>query len=70
MEEMKKTVKIKSKNVSISSERHQHGPLQRVMSFENSTVPMSIFNDDGTMVTCTKIRHHAMTPFQEIKSLA
>ena len=29
-------------------------PLQRVMAFENTPVPLSIFNDDGTMVTCKK----------------
>lgn len=29
-------------------------PLDRVMSFENAPVPLSLFHEDGTMVTTQK----------------
>jgi hypothetical protein len=29
-------------------------PLQRVLSFENAPVPLSLFAEDGTMTTCAK----------------
>ena len=29
-------------------------PLQRVLAFENTPVPVSLFNEDGTLVTCKK----------------
>ena len=29
-------------------------PLHRVLSFENSPVPLSLFAEDGVMVSCTK----------------
>lgn len=64
MKEMNKKVKIKSKNVSVKGETMylrllavsaiKKVPLQRVMALENAPVPMSIFDDDGTMVTCNK----------------
>ena len=32
----------------------KHVPLDRVLSFENSPVPLSMFNIDGTMITTQK----------------
>ena len=61
---MNKTVKVKQKNVAINGEimylrllamnATKKVPLKRVMEFENSPVPLSMFAEDGTMLSCTK----------------
>ena len=64
MADMQKTVKVKDKNVVMNEEvmclrllavnSFKKVSLERVLSFENAPVPLSIFNDDGSMATCAK----------------
>lgn len=64
MSEMKKTVTITEKDVSIDGEimylrlmavnSRKKVPLSRVMSFENAPVPLSLFTEEGIMVSCKK----------------
>ncbi len=64
MSEMRKKISIKKRNVSIDPELMylrlmavnavKNVPFSRVMSFENSPVPLSLFDEDGTMTTCSK----------------
>ena len=64
MADMQKTVKVKAKNVVMNGEvmylrllavnSFKKVPLERVLSFENAPVPLSIINDDGSMTTCVK----------------
>ena len=61
---MQKTVCVQSKNVTINGEvmyvrflamnAFIKVPLERVLSFENAPVPLSMFSDDGSMISCTK----------------
>ena len=61
---MKVAVKLKHGDVIIDNEviymwlmainAKKKLPVERVMPFENSTVPLSIFHDDGLMVLPTK----------------
>ena len=65
MKDMSKSVKVRSRNVAICGESMylrllavnttiKKVPLERVMSFENAPVPLSMFTDDGTMLAGTK----------------
>lgn len=64
MTEMHKTVKLKAKSINMAGEimylrllainAVKRVPLQRVLAFENAPVPLSLFNEDGTMSACTK----------------
>ena len=64
MTDMRKKVKIRSKHISINGEvmylrllavnSVKKVLLNRVMSFENAPVPVSLFNKDGTMTQSTK----------------
>ena len=64
MTDMTKSVKIKDKPVCVPGEvmylrllainATKNVSLECVMSFENSAVPLSIFCDDGTMITGKK----------------
>jgi hypothetical protein len=64
MTDMKKTVKISNKDVSFDGEMmylrllavnaQKRVPIQRVMSFENSPVPLSMFTEEGLIATCNK----------------
>lgn len=64
MKDMQKTVKVKKRQVSIDGEvmflrllainSYKKVPLQRLMAFENAPAPLSIFQEDGTMRSCTK----------------
>ena len=64
MTEMKKTVTVKDKRVTINGEvmylrlmsvnARKKMPLTRVMSFENAPVPLSLFSEDGTMHSSKK----------------
>ena len=61
---MKQSVQVCNKKISLDGEEMymrllaanavKKVPLERVMSFENAPVPLSIFNEDGTMVTTVK----------------
>ena len=60
MSDMNKTISVKGKKVGMNGEAmyvrllainsKKKVPASRVMSFENSPVPLSIFQDDGTMI--------------------
>ena len=64
MKSSKQTVRCKSKEIAINGEEmylrllainaYKQVPLKRVMSFENATVPLSLFTDDGEMISPTK----------------
>ena len=64
MAELKKKVKVQNKEVTVDGEQmyqrllvtnaRKKVPLQRVMTFENSPVPLSMFHDDGTMISTDK----------------
>ena len=64
MTDMRKKVKIRSKHISINGEvmylrllavnSVKKVPLNQVMSFKNAPVPVSLFNEDGTMTQSTK----------------
>ena len=64
MAEIQKTVLVQSKNVTINGEvmylrllamnTFKKVPLERVMFFENVPFPLSMFSDDGSMISCTK----------------
>ena len=64
MSDMKKTVRIKKKNVQIEGEVMylrllaingiKKVPPERVLAFENSPVPLSMFADDGSLLTTAK----------------
>ena len=64
MTKLRKSVKVKSKDVLMDGEimylrllavnAHKKVSLERVMSFENSPTPLSIFDETGCMVSCTK----------------
>ena len=64
MSDMNKSVKVHNKNVSLNGEvmylrllavnALKKVPLHRVLSFENSPEPLSIFADDGSSLTCVK----------------
>ena len=64
MVNMHQKVKVKHKDVTIDGEvmylrllavnANKKVPLKRVLSFENSPVPLSLFTDDGNMTTCAK----------------
>ena len=57
---MKQSVQVRNKKINLDCEEMymrllaangvKRVPLERVMSFENAPVPLSIFNEDGTMV--------------------
>ena len=59
MSDMNKTVKVRSKTLSVPGEvmylrllalnAKKKVPLERVLSFKNSPVPLSMFKDDGSM---------------------
>ena len=61
---MKQSVQVRNKKINLVGEEMymrllaanavKKVPLERVMSFENAPVPLSIFNEDGTMVTTVK----------------
>ena len=60
MTEMQKTVPVQSKNVTINVEvmylrllamNAFKKSLERVLSFENAPVPLSMFSDDGSMIS-------------------
>ena len=40
--------------LAINAYKQVHVPFQRVMSFKNATVPLSLFTDDGEMISPTK----------------
>lgn len=72
MSELNKTVKVHNKNISLNGEvmylrllavnAMKKVPLQRVLSFENSPVPLSIFADDGSFsADMCEITVHAKT---------
>ena len=64
MGEMKKSVKVRAKNVSMNGEvmylrllalnALKKVPLRRVLSFENAPVPLSLFTDSGAMISSAK----------------
>ena len=64
MADMQKTVREKSNNVTINGEvmylrllavnAFKKVPLERVLSFENAPVPLSIYHEDGSMISCVK----------------
>ena len=64
MAEMSKSVTVKAKNIPIDREvmymrllainSVKKIPLKRIMSFENSSVPLSLFTNDGRFQKCTK----------------
>ena len=64
MSSMAKSVKVKSKNVSVPGEvmylrllainNKKQVPLERVMAFENASVPLSMFTDEGLMISGKK----------------
>lgn len=64
MAEMNKTITIHDKRVTLKGEvmylrlmavnARKKMPIGRVMSFENAPVPLSLFSDDGAMVSCKK----------------
>ncbi len=74
MAEMNAPVRVKSKSVKIDSEMmylrlmavnaRKKVPLERVMSHENTAVPLSICKDDGTKMTCEK--SHFMSKLESI----
>ena len=64
MSEMIRGVRIRSQNVTIPGEMmylrllainaKKNVPLERVLSFENSAVPLSLFADDGSLLSGKK----------------
>ena len=61
MANMHQKVKVKYKDVTLDGEvmyfainASKKVPLKRVLSFENSPVPLSLFTDDGNMRACAK----------------
>ena len=64
MSEMQRKVKVNDKVIAMDNEvmflrllavnAVKHVPLQRVMSYENSATPLSLFHEDGSMLTSTK----------------
>lgn len=84
MTDMKKSVKVKAKNVSMNGEvmylrllavnALKKVPLKRVMSFENAPVPLSMFTDTGSMVSCAKSQFmhklEEMIPGDKITAIA
>lgn len=64
MSEMRQKVKVRNKNISINAEimylrllavnSKKKVSLKRTMSFENAPVPLSMFKEDGTMMSCVK----------------
>lgn len=64
MKDARKKVKVRSREVSIDPvvmflrlfavNSYKKVPLKRMISFENSPVPISMFNDDGTMRSTQK----------------
>lgn len=67
MAELCKKMKIRANNFSMDGEAmylrlltmnsFKKVPLQRVMSFENAPVPLTLFIDDGTITKCNKLDH-------------
>ena len=64
MAQMNKRVKVGKKTISVNAETmylrllainaKKQVSLQRAMAFENSPIPLSIFSEDGSMVTGVK----------------
>ena len=64
MDGMKRSVIVRNKQINLDGEQMymrllaanalKKVPLERVMSFENAPVPLSIFNEDGTMFSTNK----------------
>ena len=64
MSDMRRKVKVHHKDVTIDGEvmylrllavnATKKVPLKRLLSFENAPVPLSLFADDGTMLSCAK----------------
>ena len=60
MTQMKVPLQVKNRNITIDSglmymcimamDAKKKVPVQRVMSFENAAVPLSMFSDDGSML--------------------
>ena len=81
MADMKRSVKVRNKKVNLDGEEMymrllaanavKKVPLERVMSFENAPVPLSIFNEDGTMVSTVKSHFlHKLEQFSPGQSAA
>ena len=64
MTDMQRKVKVQHKDVAINGEvmylrllavnANKKVSLKQVLSFENSPVPLSLFTEDGNMLTCAK----------------
>ena len=84
MSDMNKTVKIRAKNFSLSGEATylrllavnstKRLPQQRVLLFENATVPLSLLVNDGTPLPCVKSyfmhKPEDLLPGEKITSIA
>ena len=64
MTELKKSVRVTKSSVTMDGEimylrllavnSRKKVPLGRVMSFENAPIPLSMFTEDGEMISCAK----------------